>query len=122
MAFYGLMKGMHCGQGKILRLDIVLVLEVAKSDSLREMLACSFCSCPRQGLRHLTTEAAPLTHSFWEYRRMSSEIPLSEKKPPHCLAKCLGSILSRAISQQQNKHYAGWNWKKQKRLGEKDNS
>ena len=64
----------------MLRLDSVLVMEVAKSDCLREMHACSFCSCPRQDLSHLTTAAAHLTHSLREYGRMSSKIPLAEKK------------------------------------------
>lgn len=64
----------------MLRFDSVLVMEAAKSGCLREMYACSFCSCPRQGLSHLTTEAAHLTHGLWEHERMSSKIPLAEKK------------------------------------------
>lgn len=67
----------------MLSLDSVLVLEAAKSDCLREMHACSFCSCPRQGLSHPTTEAAHLTRSLQEYGRMSSKIPSAEKKTPN---------------------------------------
>lgn len=55
----------------MLRLGSVLEMEAVKSDCLREMHTCSFGSSPRQGLSHLTTEAAHLTHSLSEYGRMS---------------------------------------------------
>jgi len=74
----------------MLRLDSVLVMEAAVTDCLREMHACSFCSCFRQGLSHLTAEAAHLTHSLWEYGRVPSKIPLAEKNTHIVLQNALG--------------------------------
>lgn len=78
------------GEGEMLRLDSVLVMEAAKSDCLREMHACSFCSCPRQGLSHLPAAAAHFTHSLRECGRMASKIPLAEKNPHIVLQNAWG--------------------------------
>lgn len=94
------MERIHCGWGGNAEPDSVLVLEAAKSDCLREMHACSFCSCPRQGLSHPTTEAAHLTRSLREYGRMSSKIPSAEKKPQTLSCKMPG------VNTVKNRHTA----------------
>lgn len=78
------------GEGEMLGLDSVPVMEAAKSGCLREMHACSFCSCPRQGLNHLPAAAAHFTHSLRECGRMASKSPLAEKNPHIVLQNAWG--------------------------------
>lgn len=90
------------GEGEMLGLDSVPVMEAAKSGCLREMHACSFCSCPRQGLSHLPAAAAHFTHSLRECGRMASKSPLAEKNPHIVLQNAWAAEKTRGEGQLLN--------------------